>query len=70
MSRLQLLTTKFESLRMNKDESISSFNIRQCDIANTSFVLGEKMSKEKMARKILRSLPKKFHMKVTTIEEA
>jgi hypothetical protein len=28
------------------------------------------MSEEKLARKILRSLPKKFDIKVTTIEEA
>jgi hypothetical protein len=28
------------------------------------------MSDEKLARKILRSLPKKFDMKVTAIEEA
>ncbi|MCI18307.1 gag-pol polyprotein, partial [Trifolium medium] len=28
------------------------------------------MSEEKLVRKILRSLPKKFDMKVTTIEEA
>lgn len=54
---------------MNEDESISYFNIKLCDIANTSFALGEKMSKEKPSRKILRSLPKKFDMKVTFIEK-
>ena len=40
------------------------------EIANSSSALGEKMSEEKMVRKILRSLPKKFDIKVTTIEEA
>lgn len=55
---------------MNKDESISEFNIRLRDIDNTSFVLREKMSEENMARKILRSLPKKYDMKVATIEES
>jgi hypothetical protein len=70
MSRLQLLTIEFENLRMYEYESISDCNIRLRDIANTSFALGEKMSDEKLARKILRSLPKKFDMKVTTIEEA
>lgn len=39
MSRLQLLTTKFENLKMMEDESISDFNIHLCDIANTSFAL-------------------------------
>ena len=40
------------------------------EIANTSGALGEKMSEEKLVRKILRSLPKRFAMKVTAIEEA
>lgn len=66
MSRLLLLTTKFENLRMNEGEYISNFNIRLRDIANTSFALGEKMSEEKPSRKILRSLPKKFVFWVRT----
>ena len=70
MSRLQMLTTQFENLRMNEDESISEFHICVRDLENSSFTLGEKMSEEKLARKILRSLPKKFAMKVTAIEEA
>lgn len=68
MSRLQLLTTKFENIRMNKDENVIEFHIRLHDIANTSFALGEKMSEEKLAIKILRPLPKRFDMKVTIIK--
>lgn len=70
MYKLQLLTTEFEKFIMMKDESISDFNIRLCDISNNSFSLGEKMSEEKLVRKILRYLPQKIDMKVTTIEEA
>ncbi|MCI79285.1 gag-pol polyprotein, partial [Trifolium medium] len=55
---------------MDEYESISNFNIRLRDIANTFFALGEKMSEEKLVRKILISLSKKFDMKVTAIEEA
>jgi len=40
------------------------------DMANSFDYLGEKLSAEKLVRKILRSLPKKFDMKVTAIEEA
>jgi len=40
------------------------------DIANSFDSLGEKLPDEKLVRKILRSLPKRFDMKVTTIEEA
>ena len=40
------------------------------EIASASGALGKKMSGEKLVRKILRSLPKRFAMKVTTIEES
>jgi hypothetical protein len=70
MSRLQLLTTKFENLKMKEDESIHDFHLSILDIANSFEALGERMSDEKLARKILKSLPKRFDMKVTAIEEA
>lgn len=53
---------------MNEDESVYKFHIRLCDVANTSFATSEKMSEEKLARKILRSSPKRFDIKVTAIE--
>ena len=70
MSRLQLLATKFENLRMKEDETIHDFHMNILEIANTSGALGETISEEKLVRKILRSLPKRFEMKVTAIEEA
>jgi len=69
-AKLQLLTTKFENMRMLKDESIQDYHLNILDIANAFDSLGEKISEEKLVRKILRSLPKKFDMKVTAIEEA
>ena len=42
MSRLQLLTTKFENLRMKDDESINDFHMSILEIANASSALGEK----------------------------
>ncbi|KAI5444767.1 hypothetical protein KIW84_013155 [Lathyrus oleraceus] len=70
VSRLQLLTIKFENLRKNKDESICEFHIRLRDFSNTSFEFCEKMYVEKLARKILILLHKKLDMKVAAIEEA
>jgi len=70
MSRLQLLTTKFDKLKMKEDENIQDFHMNILDMANAFDSLGENMSDEKLVRKILRSLPKRFEMKVTTIEEA
>lgn len=70
MLRIQLVTIKFENLRMNENESICEFHVRLRDISNTSFALGEKIYEENFASKILRSFPKKIDMKVTAIEEA
>jgi len=55
---------------MNDYEFIHDFHISILDITNTSSSLGERMSEVKLVRKILRSLPKIFDMKVTAIEEA
>jgi hypothetical protein len=55
---------------MNDDESIQDFHMKILDLANASGALGEKMAEEKLVRKIMRSLPKRFDMKVTAIEEA
>ena len=70
LSRLQLLTTKFENLKMRDEENIGEFNARLCDIANEAFALSEKMPEEKLVSKTLRSLPKRFAYKVMAIEEA
>ena len=70
LSKLQILTTRFENLKMKEEETITEFNARLCDIANEAFALGEKISEEKLVRKALRSLPKRFAYKVTAIEEA
>ncbi|KAA0046523.1 gag-pol polyprotein [Cucumis melo var. makuwa] len=70
ISRLQLITLKFEALKMFEDESVLEYNERVLEIANESLLLGEKNSDSKIVRKVLRSLPRKFDMKATTIEEA
>ena len=70
VSRLQILTSRFEALKMVEEETIVEFNVRVLDLANESFVLGENIPKSKMVSKVLGLLPTKFNMKVTTIEEA
>ena len=45
MSRLQLLTTQFENLRMKEDESIHDFHMNIIEISNASGALGEKCQK-------------------------
>ncbi|CAM8971606.1 unnamed protein product [Rhodiola kirilowii] len=70
ISRMEMVTSKFENLRMLEDETITDFNTRVLDISNESFALGEPMSEEKLVRKVLRSLPRCFAMKALTIKEA
>jgi len=69
-SKIQLLTTKLEILKMKEDETIRDYYMNVLDIANSFDSLGEKLSNEKLIRKILRSLLKRFDVKVITIEEA
>ena len=54
------LTARFENLRIYKDETLSDFYTKLCDIANESFALDEKISETTLVRKIMRSLPDRF----------
>lgn len=54
---------------MKEDETIVEFQVLLRGIVKKLFALGEKISKEKLTWKIIRSLTKIFDMKITTIEE-
>ncbi|GAU35618.1 hypothetical protein TSUD_30350 [Trifolium subterraneum] len=69
MSRLQILTTQFEGLKMKEEETVHDFHMSILDHENTFDSLGEKIPEEKLVRKLLRSLPPRFNMNVTAIEE-
>ena len=55
---------------MDEDESFDEFHAKLKDIVNSAFNLGEQIPVPKIVRKILRSLPERFHAKITTIEES
>ena len=55
---------------MEEDESFDEFYTKLNDIINSTFNLGETILKTKVVRKVLRSLPKRFHAKITAIEES
>ena len=69
-TKLQMLTTRFEELRMSEDESFDSFYSKLNEVFIGKFNLGEKMEDSKFVRKILRSLLESFRAKVTAIEES
>ena len=68
--KLQRLTTSFEEIKMEKDDSFNEFYAKLKDIVNSSFNLGETIPKPKIVRKVLRSLLERFHAKITAIEES
>ncbi|KAG2718398.1 hypothetical protein I3760_03G218400 [Carya illinoinensis] len=69
-SKLQMLTSKFEEIKMLEDENFNDFYAKLNDIVNSRFNLGEKVEDSRIVRKILRSLPERFRPKVTAIEES
>ena len=69
-SKPQRLTTSFEEIKMEKDESFNEFYAKLEDIMNSAFNLRETIPKSKIVKKVLRYLPKRFHAKITAIEES
>ena len=59
-SKLQRLTTSFEEIKMEDDESFDEFYVKLKDIVNSAFNLGETIPKPKIVRKVLRSLLERF----------
>ena len=68
--KLQMLTTKFEKLKMGDDESFDSFYGKLNEIVIAKLNLGEKIEDAKVVRKILKSLLESFQAKVIAIEES
>ena len=70
INKLQQLTTRFESIKMSKDEYFDEFYAKVNDIVNSTYNLGEIYDQPKIVMKILRSLTEDFRPKVTTITES
>lgn len=68
-AKLQMLTSQFEHLRMREDEMFDEFRIKLMVIVNEMWSLGEQIPEGKVCSKILKSLPERFHPKVTSMEE-
>ena len=68
-SKLQRLTTSFEEIKMEDDESFDEFYAKLKDIVKSAFNLGETIPEPMIVWKVLRSLPERFHAKIRVIEE-
>ena len=68
--KFQRLTMSFEEIKMEEDESFDEFYVKLKDIVNSAFNLRETTPEPKIVRNVLRSLPERFHTKITAIEES
>ena len=59
----------FEEIKMKEDESFDEFYAKLKNIEDSTFNLGETIPEPKIVKKVFRSLPEKFHAKITAIEE-
>ena len=55
---------------MEEDKSFDEFYAKLKDIANSAFNLGETIHEPKIVRKVLKSLPDRFHARITAIKES
>ena len=54
---------------MEEDKSFNELYAKLKDTINSTFNLRETIPEPKVVRKMLRSLPERFHAKITAIEE-
>ena len=55
---------------MEEDKSFNELYTKLKDIVNSAFNIREIIHEPKIMRKVLRSLPERFHAKITAIEES
>ena len=55
---------------MKEAESLDEFYVKLKDIVNSAFNLRETIPEPKVLRKVLISLPQRFHAMITAIEES
>ena len=69
-SKISILVHKYELFKIEQNETISSMYTHFIDIVNKLKNLGKIYTDSELCRKILRSLPRTWEAKVTTIQEA
>ena len=65
--KLQRLISSFEKIKIEEDESFDEFYAKLEGIVNLAFNLGETIPEPKIVRKVLRSLPERFHAKIFAV---
>ena len=65
-----MLTTSFEEIKMEEDETFDKIYAKLKDIVNSAFNLGDHIPEPMIVGKVFRSLPERFHAKIMAIEES
>ncbi|XP_073133813.1 uncharacterized protein [Henckelia pumila] len=68
-TRMRLLNTRFENLKMEEDETIATYDQCLREIATETFTLGEPIENERLVNKVLLYLPERFNGKIWALEE-
>ncbi|XP_062021283.1 uncharacterized protein LOC133737807 [Rosa rugosa] len=69
-SKLQQLIQQFENMKMGDDDKFADFYARLSVVVNGCFNLGDPIPQHRIVKKILRSLPMKYHSKKIAIQES
>jgi hypothetical protein len=69
-SKLLMLVSQFEAIRMLEDETFDEFYSKLSVIRNSTINLGKKMDDAKVVKKILRSLPERFIPQVAAVQQS
>ncbi|XP_010539141.1 PREDICTED: uncharacterized protein LOC104813272 [Tarenaya hassleriana] len=67
-NRLDMIDLQFERLRMGDDESVKEFCGKLSALSNEASVLGRKITNDKLVKKLLNSLPAKYHSQILVFE--
>ena len=60
----------FKEIKMEENKSFDEFYAKLKDIVNSAINLRKTIPKPKIVRKVFRSIPERFHTKITAIEES
>jgi hypothetical protein len=69
-SKIQMLVSKFEEIRMEEEETFDEFYSKLSTIRNSTINLGKKITDAKIVKKILRSLPARFIPQIAAITQS
>jgi len=68
-SKIGVLIREYELFQMKEGEDIKSFNARLSSIVNPLKNLGKSFSDEKLVKKVLRSLSRRWEQKITSLSD-